>query len=179
MTHQSSLIIYKTDDSIVSSLPSCKCIFIKPFLRVIVREERSFRCLGKYFRKRRVSLPYISAWDQLWAEMGIGGAGSREWGQRGGDESGSGSSFLSKGPSHQLAHGWSIEGRVIFVTWRGRRCGFILTSASFATRVLLSEVLACSACQSWVFATRAHVFQQRGEKNYPFEGKVGWKRKPH
>ena len=35
---------------------------------------------------------------------------------RGGDESGSGSSFLSNGPSHQLAHGWSVEGRVIFVT---------------------------------------------------------------
>ena len=119
-----------------NSLPSCKCIFIKPFLRVILREERSFRCLGKYFRKRRVSLLHISAWGQLWAEMGIGGAGSREWGPRGGDESGSGSSFLSNGSSHQLAHGWSVEGRVIFVTWRGRRCGFILTSASFATWVL-------------------------------------------
>lgn len=165
MTHQSSLIIYKTDDSIVSSLPSCKCIFITPFLRVILREERSFRCLGKYFRKR-IS-PYISAWGQLWAEMGIGGAGSREWGQRGGDESGSGSSFLSKGPSHQLAHGWSVEGRVIFVTWRGRRCSFILTSASFAALIsvsllCLSELGVCypSPCVSAVRGKKLSLWRE-------------------
>ena len=107
------------------------------------------------------------------------GVGSKDWAW---GWPGSASSFLSNGPSLQLARCWSVKarpGRVIFVTWRERRCGFILTSASFATWVQLSQVLTCSASESWVFAPRAHVFRRRGGKKLSLWREGGWKRKPH
>lgn len=79
-----------------------------------------------------VSSPHFSALDQLWVKMGIGEAG-RE-GSKGIGQvwmtSSSAFSFLPSCPSLQPACCWSVEARlglVIFVTQRGRRCGFILT----------------------------------------------------
>lgn len=165
MIHQSSLIIYIIDDPIVSSIPSCfeRRKKFKVAWESMLEKEK-FPSLTSLHRAR-------SARRWGWERQGVG---SKDWGY--GDDPSSASSFLSNGPSLQLTCCWSIKarpGRVIFVTWRGRRCGFILTSASFATWLQLSQVLTCSASQSWVFAPRAHVFRQRGEKNYPFEGKVG------
>ena len=71
MTHQSSLIIYKTDDSIVSSLPSFKCIFIKPFLRVILREGAWESILEKEEFPSLTSLPGASS-GQRWELEGRG-----------------------------------------------------------------------------------------------------------
>lgn len=163
MIHQSSLIIYIIDDSIVSSIPSCfeRRKKFKVAWESILEKEK-FPSLTSLHGAR-------SARRWGWERQGVG---SKDWGY--GDDPGSASSFLSNGPSLQLARCWSIKarpGRVIFVTWRGRRCGFILTSASFATWLQLSQVLTCSASQSWVFAPEPMYLGREGKKTIPLKGR--------
>lgn len=138
------------------------------------RKKRVVRCPGSIWEIENgaSSSPSTSALGQLRMEMEIGEAGTPS----------SAFSFPLSCPSLQFACCWNVEarpGKVIFVTWSGRRCGCSLTSASFASWVQLSQVLTCSACGSRVVCYLSPCTSAERGKKQSLWSKGGWKRKPH
>lgn len=118
-------------DPIGSFVVCYKCVLLNSFTDLIWERKGGWRCLGNSFQDRK----WCSEFPLHFSRPSLGGG--RLWRGRMRGEWRTTDVGERSSLSHPAALGFSLLvagarlGMVIFVTWRGRRCGFIVT-ASFA-----------------------------------------------